>query len=147
MTGLAGGAVAVYRALFAHGDHHGVHARALCAHQQRVQHLEGGAVRQVGAEQPSGLNFIADEHTHMAQKLGMSQDHGHVAHDGVNRFAVLLREAQHHFGDGLVHVDLEDDVVRVSNNLLAVNAKVFLQRAKVGLLGHGSHQVAVLVED
>ena len=130
----------------AHGDHHRGDARHGGAAAHGLQHVLRAQLGQVAAEQPPGLHLVADEAGHVVQILRAAQDHAHVAHDGVHRLVVLLRQLQRQGGDLVVHVEFQHHAVGGGHDGVAVLAQVGLQRGKVRLAGDGPGQIALLVQ-
>ena len=101
----------------------------------------------VRAEQQPRLLLVADESTQILQKVPALQADAHIGYQTVNGLAVFLRQRQRLFHNGLLRIHLNDNAVRVPENLVPVFFQNIQDGGQVRTLGNGGNHISVVVED
>ena len=139
--------IGIHRAVRAHGHDHGRNVGSLHLGRNNGDHFRRGLAGIVVGKQDSRLLLVADKAVRGLKKIPSFQGDAHVRHHGVDRLSVLLRQPEGALDDLLVHVDLNDDAVRVLENLVAVLLQRVGNGQQVRPLGDGRCHIPVVVED
>ena len=139
--------IGIHRAVRAHGHDHGRNVGSLHLGRNDGDHFRRGLAGIVVGKQDSRLLLVADKAVRGLKKIPSFQRDAHVRHHGVDRLSVLLRQPEGALDDLLVHVDLNDDAVRIPKNLVSVLFQGVGNGQQIRPLGNGRGHISVVVED
>ena len=139
--------VGIDRTVTPHGDNQTVDAGRLGLLCNNIRQSLRGFGRIIRRKQDARFLLITYKAIHIHQKIPALQGDIHVGYHGKYSFFVFFRQTKYPLHNFLIQVNLNDDAVRLAENLIALLIQDIGNGREIRALGNGGHHIPVIVKN